>query len=153
MGDDSRHIARFLTEIVRLSRMQEHFPFLAEATAVVDGDVAIVVYREEAGGRLLGRCFHYPSLARGFDGSSPEIVADAIVVNDLADPSRPGAVHRYAWERALVATDEPVQWLSTPLSAGVTDAAPAISRHFLNPEREPPTRASEPPGDARAPRR
>ncbi len=71
MGDDSRHITRFLTEIVRLSRMQEYFPFLAEATAVADGDVAIVVYREEAGGRLLGHCFQYPSLAKEFDGSSP----------------------------------------------------------------------------------
>ncbi len=74
-------------------------------------------------------------------------------MNVLADPSGPGAVHCYAWERALVATDEPVQWLSSPLSAGVSDAAPAISRHFLNPEREPPTQGSEPPDDARAPRR
>lgn len=119
MIDDARDIIRFLAEIVRLSRMQEYFPFPAEATAVADGDVAIVIYREEAGGRLSGRCFHYPSLAREFDGSTPEIVADAIVVNLLVDPSGPGAIRRYAWERALVAADEPVHWLSTPRSAGL----------------------------------
>ncbi|KTR86338.1 hypothetical protein [Leucobacter chromiiresistens] len=119
MIDDARDITRFLTEIVRLSGVQDYFPFPVEATAMADDDDAIVIYREEAGGRLAGHCFHYPSLAREFDGSSPELVADAIVVNDLADPSGPGAIRRYAWERALVATDEPVHWLSTPRSAGI----------------------------------
>lgn len=115
MTTGSTGITRFLSEIVRLSLQQDYFPFPVVAIATADDEIAIIFYREVEGGSLYGRQFHYDSLAREFEGSTPEAIADAIVVNELVDPSGPGLVRNYPWERDITETNEPVQWISEPM--------------------------------------
>ncbi|MCW2287820.1 hypothetical protein EDF60_1256 [Leucobacter luti] len=108
MSDSTDDRDRFLHEIRKAAYSDEPFPLIALG---VDGPLMAIVYRESATGPLLGRFYDYATLARQFDGASPELIADAVVVGDLLDPSGVGVSYHFPWEPELINSEESILWI------------------------------------------
>lgn len=111
----SSDVARFL-EHLRARVVDVRDPRSAALVWVLgvedtEGD-AVVLYRERAGGPLLGRRYRLPEYAALFDiGSSPERLADIAFTDDVSDPTGGGVEDAAAEERAGLEPGSGVQWV------------------------------------------
>ena len=95
-----------------------------------DGDVAIVVYRENPHRPVLGERFDLVEWASLFDPElTPEALADIAIAEQLLDPTGGGVTLDVDWADGLVGSPREVEWVG-----------------FGEPPREPPTEHPDPPG-------